>query len=199
MGFWRNAPAYRNFRLHYLRGYRAPLQKRRADAAGERQRFMLAQIGLMTIVWASIETVVDALIDWYHPIGGALIQETLPRSLGSKIDYLNKMARDDGFTEATKTGLISLKKELKRLGKARHSYLHGAVWDRAGDGRNCELHIKDFRADPPIVKQYKFTPDEIQGTIDQMGVLLHAISPWVATLIALPEYPRAFHHSKPQA
>lgn len=86
-----------------------------------------AAVGRMTLSWASMEYVIDAIIFIVHNNGGsAAVQDALPVSLKSKREYLRRAKRIPAF-HAYGNDFDHIRLETKRLDTVRHDLVHGIV------------------------------------------------------------------------
>jgi len=123
-------------------------RQERKRIAAERWQFRysaFALVGHIAHTWAGIEAILDALIEWYHPLGGqANIQNEIPIGLDRKLKYINKMMRDPGFPDESKAALRALKIEANRLGKVRSLILHGMMFRDPRTPTGWRLQVREF-------------------------------------------------------
>ena len=177
---FRRVPFVRRCALQYARQVRKNL----ADARWKLRHSAFATVGHIAHTWAGIEAILDAMIDWYHPIAGKVnIQHEVPIGLDGKVNYINKMIRDPGFPHASKEALRAFKIEAKRLGKIRHLILHGIMFRDPKTTTGWRLQVREFDKDTSQIATHYFDNDTLLETLRQMSAFLRVMSPWVAKLI----------------
>ncbi|MCG6119527.1 MAG: hypothetical protein MEP44_02670 [Blastomonas sp.] len=176
----RRIPFLRYCALQYVRKERRKL----AEIRWTLRYSAFATVGHIAHTWAGIETVLDALIEWYHPIAGqARIQDQVPVSLDGKVQYINKMARDPGFSEEAQAALRAFKIEAKRLGKIRNLILHGIMFRDPKTATGWRLQVREFDKNKSEIVSHYFDNDTLLETLRQMSAFMGVLSPWVAKLI----------------
>ena len=146
----------------------------------EYRRVVLTNLGLITVVWAGIEMVIDHLIAWYHPtVDQVTIQEEQPVNFMSKLAYINKMARDEKFDNEARTSLHALKREAKILNKARKLMIHGVASHPNGFSNVWNFSIREFNGPKSVQRNYPVKDTEIAEILHQMSEFSAAIAPWV--------------------
>jgi hypothetical protein len=131
---------------------------------------------------------IDALVAWYHPIRGAIdITPNLPVTFDRKLEYLNKMARDDGFGDVGKKNIRTLKIEAKRLNFWRKTLIHGMVFHQSHFGTDWEVQIRRFHGPTSSIDRYAFKDADLREILSQMSRFSHAISPWIAGMTRIAE------------
>ena len=162
------------------------VRKEAAMTRWEYRRSMLSLIGQVTITWAGIESMIDALVIWYHPIKGqSEISAQLPVNFGNKMDYVNKMSRDPGFGADGQRDLLALRAEAKRLNIWRKTLLHGVVFHRHFMGTEWEVQIRRFSGATSTTDSYIFDDAAMRDILTKMSDFSHAISPWIARITGL--------------
>ena len=159
-------------------------RKKLADARWKFRHSAFATVGHIAHTWAGIEAILDALIEWYHPIAGqANIQNEVPVGLDGKVNYINKMIRDPGFPDSSKAALRSFKIEAKRLGKTRHLIVHGMMFRDPKTATGWRLQAREFDKETSRIVSHYFENEALLEILRQMSAFLHVLSPWVAKLI----------------
>ncbi len=141
-------------------------------------------IGQITVTWATIEYMIDYLIAWYHPIKGARdIAAEQPQNFAKKMDYLNKMSRDPGFTNPE--ALRVMRVRAKQLNGMRVKLLHGVVRHRRPMGLDWVVTVRDFKKPGAPTESYKVTDEELRTILSKMHEFSSSISPWIAKVTGL--------------
>ena len=178
---FRRIPFVRFCALEYARKER----KRLADIRWKFRYSAFASVGYIAHTWAGIEAILDALIDWYHPIAGREnIQTEVPVGLSGKLSYMNKMSRDPGFNDPAKETLLLFKREAKRLGKIRALIVHGMMFRDPGTPTGWHLQVREFDKETSKVVTHHFDNDTLIETQRQMTGFLSALSPWALKIIS---------------
>lgn len=179
--FARRLPPLRYCILQYHRQSR----KKQAEARWRYRQTVYSVLGQSVATWASIEMILDHLIDWYHPIAGAAnIQPDLPVTFDRKMDYINKMARDPGWHDGG-AGLRFVRTEAKRLNKARKAIVHGAVWHIHPHSLDWIVQTREFRGPTSEVKRYNFRLEDLTDILSQMSQFLSVLAPHAAVITGL--------------
>jgi hypothetical protein len=139
------------------------------------------------MTWAGIEVMIDALIEWYHPIRGRTdIQEEYPVTFDRKMDYLNKMARDPGFGESA-NNLRLMRTEAKRLTNWRKAIVHGLIIHQKPQGLEWVVSVRRFTNGNKAthVEHLRTTDADLREILSQMARFSALISPWIAKLTGI--------------
>ncbi len=167
--------------LQYLRQSR----KKQAEARWNYRRAIYSTLGQTIATWASIEMILDHLIEWYHPIAGAAqIQPDLPVTFDRKLDYLNKMARDPGWHDGG-DGLRFIRTEAKRLNKARKTIVHGVVWHLHPHSLDWIVQTIEFKGPSSEIKRYSFKLEDLTEILSQMSAFMSLLAPRAAVITGL--------------
>lgn len=92
----------------------------------ERRLLLLTIIGSLVVLWAYLESSIDAWVEVIHKTGGRKsIQEQLPASLDRELDYIKAAWRITRVSPPLKAKGSILLAEIHRLKTFRHNLVHG--------------------------------------------------------------------------
>src|SRR3954463_10420316 len=118
-------------KLRRLRKQREAVAQRRAGKHKhemKRYRLMYAQIGQLTVSWASLDKALDALLFTIHIFDGipSPVQRDVPVSLKAKLASLRKAARVLPALAPLADEFNAVADEVQRLKLIRHDCTHGS-------------------------------------------------------------------------
>ena len=179
--FARHVPALRYCILQHHRESR----KKQAKIRWEYRHSVFSTLGQTLTTWASIEMILDHLIEWYHPIAGAKnIQPDLPVTFDRKLDYINKMARDPGWHDGGED-LRFIRTEAKRLNKTRKTIVHGVVWHLHPQGLDWIVQTREFSGPNSEIKRYNFKLEDLTEILSRMSAFMSLLAPRAAVITGL--------------
>jgi hypothetical protein len=165
--------------------YHRKERKQQEAVRAEYRRSVVTQIGHITMTWAGLEMIIDHLISWYHPLNGReTIHTDQPKTFHRKLEYLNKMARDDGFDEGGKHNIRLIRTEAKRLNNWRRAIIHGVI-RHTHFSTDWIVHIRDFDGPNSQLMSYKLKNDDFATILSQMSALMLSMSPFVEMVTGL--------------
>lgn len=160
-------------------------RKKQAARRWEYRRTVYSVLGQTIATWAGIEMIIDHLIVWYHPVAGARdIQPDLPVTFAKKMDYLNKMARDQGWHDGGE-GIRFIRTEAKRLNRLRKAIVHGVVWHLHPTGLDWIVQTREFNGPESELKRYGFKLEDLTEILSQMGAFQSLLAPRAAIITGL--------------
>ena len=104
----------------------------------------LSSIGLVTIIWAKTESVLDLIVSViYSPGGGDKLEAELPRALDRKLTFLRKCYTRLDALKAVQASGIEIVERFHAIKQRRHDLIHGAVSRATADSIEVTILKKD--------------------------------------------------------
>jgi hypothetical protein len=128
-------------------------------------------VGDVVLTWALVEASID---DWaalcFYVAGGKNVEDTIPRQLKRKADFLRKCVRFKSLA-AFSSGGEPLIQRWTELSRQRHDLINGALHTSAQSSETLQFASRQFHADSYKTKLLKYSLDQLFTAADQMTVL----------------------------
>lgn len=154
------------------------------DLKKARRRAVYEAIGQLTVSWAHLELLLDAVVRSLHDLwGGKTLEAEIPRSLKRKIAYVRKcFKRIPAFEGDGAVVVLEMMDDIEKYSERRHWCVHGAVGALEPDGL-IHLRRTDLRAEHPrleegtiSIKEINFVTQAAFGLTDNLATVFEKLT-----------------------